>query len=184
MYLMNHSETMDNKIRLKIRKACEDDSKELCSILNEIIEIGGTTGFENKLSESEFEFYFLNGENYICCFLAENNGLVLGFQSLSLHPNLSDDWADIATFTRVNPKIRGVGTTLFETTLNFARDQNIKMINATIRADNKPGLSYYSKMGFNDYSVAKKIPLQDGTPVDRISKKFTVAILKSNGTDS
>ncbi|MCP4487172.1 MAG: GNAT family N-acetyltransferase [Gammaproteobacteria bacterium] len=173
---MNNGETIDGKIRLDIRKADRNDSKELCSILNEIIEIGGTTGFENKLSESEFESYFLNGENYICCFLAENNGLVLGFQSLSLHPNLSDGWADIATFARVSPKFRGVGTTLFESTLNFARHQNIDAINATIRADNKSGLSYYSKMGFKDYSIAKKIPLQDGTPVDRISKKFTVTI--------
>ncbi len=148
---MNIGETIDTKIRLNIRKACKSDSKELCSILNEIIEIGGTTGFENELGESEFESYFLNGANYICCFLAENNGLVLGFQSLSLHPDLSNGWVDIATFARVNPKIRGVGTTLFETTLNFARRQNIDAINATIRADNKSGLNYYSKMGFKDY---------------------------------
>ena len=100
----------------------------------------------------------------------------LGFQSLSLNPGLPDDWADIATFARVNPKVLGVGTTLFKTTLNFARHQNIYAINATIRADNKSGLSYYSKMGFKDYSIAKSIPLQDGTPVDRISKKLTVTL--------
>ncbi len=165
---------LDSKTRIKIRKAFENDSKELCAILNEIIEIGGTTGFENVLSESEFESYFINGPGYISCLLAEDNGLIFGFQSLSLHPDLSDGWADIATFARVNPKLRGVGTTLFENTLNFARRHNIDTINATIRADNTSGLSYYSKMGFKDYSIAKKIPLQNGTPVDRISKYFTV----------
>ena len=68
-HLMNNGETMNSKTRLNIRKACENDSKELCSIINEIIEIGGTTVFENELGESEFESCFLNGTNYICYFL-------------------------------------------------------------------------------------------------------------------
>jgi L-amino acid N-acyltransferase YncA len=159
---------------MKIRKACETDTKELCSILNEIIEIGGTTGFEVKLGESEFESYFLEGNNYIGCYLIENDGMILGFQSLSRHPELADDWADIATFARVSPKVRGVGTTLFEATLKFARRQNITTLNATIRADNKSGISYYNKMGFINYSIATGIPLQDGTLVDRVSKKYVV----------
>ena len=167
---------MDSKTRLKTRRAWVNDSKELCSIINEIINIGGTTGYENEFNEAEFTSCFLNGKNYICCFLAENNGLVLGFQSLTVHPKLPNGWVDIATFSRVNPKVRGVGTTLFATTLNFARHQNINVINATIRADNKAGLSYYTKIGFKDYSIEKEIPLQDGTPVDRILKKFTVTI--------
>ena len=167
---------MDCKTKLKVRKANEDDSRQLCPLLNEIIKIGGTTGFENELSESEFESYFLSGANHICCFLAEKEAMVLGFQSLSFHPKLPDDWADIATFSRVSPKVRGVGTILFSATLDFARHQNISLINATIRADNESGLNYYSKMGFNDYSVAKAVPLQNGTPVDRISKKYIVSV--------
>jgi RimJ/RimL family protein N-acetyltransferase len=167
---------MDYETQMKVRKANQDDSGQLCPILNQIIKIGGTTGFENELSESEFESCFLNGPNYICCFLAANNDQVLGFQSLSLHPKLSGGWADIATFSRVSPKIRGVGTILFAATLDFARHQNISSINATIRADNKSGLNYYSRMGFKDYSVARAIPLQNGTPVDRISKKYIVPI--------
>ena len=174
---MSNGETAEGKTPLKIRKACKDDLKILCSILNEIIDIGGTTAFQNRLHESEFESYFLNGTDCICCLLAENEESILGFQSLSLHPDLPDDWADIATFARANPKIRGVGTTLFETTLKFARLQNIDSINASIRADNRSGLCYYARMGFEDYSIAKGIPLQDGTPVDRVSKKFTVGVL-------
>lgn len=157
-----------------IRKALKTDSKELCSILNEIIVIGGTTGFEIALSESEFESYFLNGQNYIECLLTENNGIIFGFQSLSHRSDLPTHWADIATFARVNSNIKGVGTALFESTLNFSRMQDITTLNATIRADNNPGLSYYDKMGFENYSIAKEIPLKDGTLVDRISKKYTV----------
>ena len=43
-----------------------------------------------------------------------------------------------------------------------------------IRDSNESGLAYYSKIGFIDYSVNKAVPLNDGTPVDRISKKYAV----------
>ena len=132
--------------------------------------------FEKTLNESEFESYFVNGESCICCFLAEKKGLILGFQALSRQPELTSDWADIATFARVNSKIKGVGTALFERTTNFALKENIRWINATIRADNRPGLGYYAKMKFKDYSIAKDIPLQDGTLVDRISKKYQLNV--------
>ena len=167
-----------SRAKMQVREACANDSKELCSILNEIIEVGGTTGYEIKLSESEFEFEscFLTGENYIGCFLAENDKMILGFQSLPNHPDLFGSWADIATFTRMTSKIGGVGTSLFKKTLKFSRKQNISTLNATTRADNKSGLSYYNKMGFTDYSVAMGIPLQNGTLVDRISKKYIVTL--------
>lgn len=46
--------------------------------------------------------------------------------------------------------------------------------NATIRADNAGGLAYYARMGFQDYAVARGVPLADGTPVDRISRRYLV----------
>ena len=48
----------------------------------------------------------------------------------------------------------------------------LSSISATIRADNGMGLGYYDKMGFRDYSVAYGVPLRDGRPVDRITKRF------------
>lgn len=173
---MNKTGTMDSGTRMIVRHARQDDLGELCSILNEIIEIGGTTAFEVRLSEAEFRSHFLDSKHFICCFLAEKMGLILGFQSLSRHPELSEDWADIATFSRASPRVRGVGTTLFESTLALAKRKKIRWINATIRADNKPGLAYYTKMGFSDYSISKNLPLRDGTLVDRISKKLAVTV--------
>lgn len=159
---------------ISIREARRSDVNALCSILNEIITIGGTTGFESRFSAAEFISRFLSEPNCICCFLAEDNELILGFQSLSIYPGLPDRWADIATFARVNSNNKGVGTSLFEATLIHLQHKNVDMINATIRSDNTAGLNYYSKMGFEQYSVAEKVPLLDGTPVDRISKKYAV----------
>jgi len=88
--------------------------------------------------------------------------------------DLDEGWVNIATFARVKPKIPGVGTSLFTTIRSYARQNAIKHINATIRADNASGLAYYDKMGFKDYSVAKNVPLLDGTQIDRISKYIDI----------
>ena len=100
------------------------------------------------------------------------DGRRLGFQHLQGLSKLPDDWGDIATFALINSPVRGVGTALFEATKAKAQELKLVAINATIRADNVPGLAYYSKMGFVDYAVAEAVPLSDGTLVDRISKKF------------
>ena len=46
------------------------------------------------------------------------------------------------------------------------------ILNDIIRADNPSGPGYYTTMGFEDHQVARAMPLQDGTPVDRISKRY------------
>ena len=162
-------------VSIQTRPADRNDVTELTKLLNEIIDIGGTTAMENKLSVDEFQRHFVSGDGFISCILAEaEDGTVLGFQALSRHEKLPASWADIATFARVNPKIPGVGTQLFQATLALARRENIDCINATIRADNISGLGYYTKMGFEDYALNKGVPLLDGTPVDRISKKFEI----------
>ena len=166
---------MDHESSIIVREATRSDCPAMRILLNEIIQVGGTTAMETPLSNSELEAYYLVGADYLYCNVATTqNDEILGFQSLTRHPGLADNWADIATFARLNPKTRGVGTALFDDTKQFARNNKLVAINATIRSDNVPGLSYYSKMGFVDYSVNKAVPLNDGTLVDRISRKFEI----------
>ena len=68
----------------------------------------------------------------------------------------------------------GVGSALFRATRERALALGLTAINATIRADNAGGLAFYSRQGFRDHSVAKAVPLSDGTPVDRISKRYSL----------
>ena len=146
---------------------------QMCDLLNEIIEIGGTTALETPFDHDTLARAYLSGDDHISCFVAlDEAGDVAGFQALLRHDGLPQGWADIATFARVRPKLRGVGAALFAATRDFARATGIIAINATIRADNTGGLSYYEKMGFETYAVEKGRPLRDGTPVDRISKEF------------
>ncbi len=163
--------------RLIRRAGTARDAGHLSSILNEIIGLGGTTAMETPLSEAEFSRYFLIGPDVFACYVAEDatNGEPVGFQALTRHPELPEGWADIATFARQRPRLPGVGTALFAVTRSMARDLGLVAINAAIRADNHSGLTYYERMGFQTYRTLPAIPLRDGTPVDRILKRYDIA---------
>ena len=87
-------------------------------------------------------------------------------------PHLPDDWGNIGTFSRVDGIQRGVGSALFAATREQAGKLGLSVLNAEIRADNRGGLAFYNKLGFEDYQVNCAVPLNDGTPVDRICKRY------------
>lgn len=158
-----------------VRQATAADAALMGAILNPIIAAGGTTAIEQLLSEAEIREWFIAGEQCLACGVAEDDiGRMLGFQALERHPELPEHWADIATFACSPPRPSGVGVALFEATLQQAARVGIQHINATIRADNVKGLGYYAKLGFETYDVRHGVPLRDGTPVDRIFKRFTL----------
>jgi L-amino acid N-acyltransferase YncA len=159
---------------MHVRRTVSADAEELSDLLNEIIRAGGTTALETPLSAAEFADWFIDGKFALVCHVAEWERSLVGFQSLSLYGDPPKGFADIATFARMNSKIRGVGSALFPATRAAAEELRLEFINATIRADNISGLAYYAKMGFETYDRLVQVPLLDGTPVDRIKKRFTI----------
>ena len=161
---------------LDVRRATPDDVPELAWLLNAIIRIGGTTAYETVLGDEDFAGHFVSGTDVLCCFVAAGRAqpLLFGFQTLSRHSGLPGTSGDIATFARTEPHLPGTGSALFERTRREAARLGLEAINATIRADNAAGLAYYSRIGFEDHAVTRGVPLSDGTPVDRISKRYLV----------
>jgi len=159
-----------------VRPVRSTDAAEAADLLNAIIARGGTTALETPYSPEHLADVYLTGPNVLCCFAALDGetGRIEGFQTLCRDRDLGPDWGDIGTFSRVGGTQRGVGTAMFAATRARAVDLGLTGINATIRADNEGGLAFYSKMGFADYKVDRAIPLKDGTPVDRISKRYVL----------
>lgn len=158
---------------IAVRPMREGDVAAACAILNEIIAIGGTTAYQSPFDLPAFAAKFLLGEEVICCHVAlDEEGAVAAFQWLGRNPNLPEACADIASFARPRDPVKGAGRALFATTRNFAKTAGYLRINATIRADNRPGLGYYSAMGFADHDTDRAVPLADGTLVDRVSKRL------------
>lgn len=162
---------------VEVRSATSNDAPELAALLNTIIARGGTTSLETPFTPDRLDAAYLTGADVWSCFVAVGpDGRLEGFQTLIREDRYPKDWGDIGTFTRVDGIQKGVGTALFAATRSRARQLGLAAINATIRADNSGGLAFYSKMGLEDYSVDRAEPLADGTPVDRIHKRYLLNI--------
>jgi L-amino acid N-acyltransferase YncA len=166
---------MSGKPVVTIRPARPGDVPPMCDLLNAIILAGGTTAFETPFTATGFADYFFRSQIHISCLVAEGQGgEILGFQMLAFHEKLPDDWGDIATFARADSRALGVGKALFSGTVELAGKYGLVAINATIRADNAGGLAYYDRLGFVTWNIDKSVPLRNGHPVDRISKRYAV----------
>lgn len=160
---------------MTVRPVRDADAPALADLLNEIIRRGGTTAWEEPFTPQALAGAMLTGPGVICCCVAEDDeGGLMGFQSVLRSEGLPEDVGDIATFTRVGNTQRGAGSRLFALTRRMAAERGLAAINATIRADNTGGLAFYSRLGFADHGVSRAVPLRDGTPVDRISKRYAL----------
>lgn len=161
---------------LTTRPAVVADAVAMVELLNSIIRAGGTTAHETLYLPAKMIQDYIAAERGISCIVALKKDQLVGFQSLAWpYPNddtLPAHWAIIATFVKSGMVGAGIGTTLFHATTAVAKSTGVIAIDATIRADNSGGLAYYTKMGFVDYRLSENVPLRDGTPVDRISKRF------------
>lgn len=158
-----------------VRPVTSADAPALAALLNAVIRAGGTTALENEFTPQALDTAYLTGPGVHCCHVAvDAAGDLAAFQTLGRYPGLPDDIGDIATFAAIDRKQSGAGTALFAVTRARARELGLSAINATIRADNTGGLAFYSRQGFADHGVTPAVPLADGTPVDRVHKRFSL----------
>ncbi len=163
-------------LTLTVRPVATDDAPVLAELLNAVIAAGGTTALQEPFTPEALDAAYLTGPNVHCCFVAEDeDGTLLGFQTLGRYPGLPEDVGDIATFARIGGTQRGIGSALFAATTQRAAELGLSAINATIRGDNTGGMAFYTKQGFVDHDVTPGVPLMDGTPVDRVHKRFVLA---------
>ena len=159
-----------------IRPATAADAGQMADLLNEIIAIGGTTAHQTPFDTDRMRQQYVERATCVCCHVAEEDGRILGFQHLDgPDPDqlpAQEGWSYIASFVAQAAAGKGIGQHLFAATRDAAKAKGVRHIDATIRADNVPGLRYYSGLGFQDYDRQIGVPLRDGTPVDRIRKRF------------
>lgn len=99
---------------------------------------------------------YLDSAHRIACTVVEQNGRIVGFQSLIRawpgNPyGVTEGWGVIGTHIRPDAGRRGLGRRLFSVSLTAAQYAGLRHIDATIGADNAPALAYYSAMGFAPY---------------------------------
>ena len=147
---------------MNLRPATPADAPAMADLLNRIIAIGGTTAHEH---------HYISGESVVCCHLAEDAAGLIGFQAVEHYPGRAG-WGDIGSFVDPDRQRSGAGAALFAATEAACRAAGLVAINATIRADNAPGLGYYARRGFVDYAQDPEYALKSGRIVGRISRRF------------
>ena len=157
-----------------VRLAVPADAASLCSILNPLIERGGTTANETVWPVEKMRRMLDGFGPRDFCHAAEAEGRVVGFQYVEAHPDLDPDTGDVATFVAAEAAGRGVGRALASASFREAKSRGWLRLHAYIRADNAGGLSYYNRIGFRTARVDEARPLRDGTPVDRVAKLLTL----------
>ena len=165
-------------INTRVREAVRGDASQMVLLLNDIIQVGGSTAHQTNFDEDKMINHYLARAGQISCQVAITNGRLSGFQSLMRpdHANdpMPDGWGIIASFVALEKSGLGIGQKLFSATRAAARAAGIHTIDATIRADNEAGLRYYGGLGFADYDEIANAPLTDGTRVTRIRKKLEI----------
>lgn len=164
-----------------IRPATRDDAEPMSALINPIIAEGATTAHRRPFDAARMRAHYIAPPRLIACVTAWDGEALLGFQSTEFAdpdwegPHMvPEDWGCIGSFVNPDAQGRGVGRALFAATLKAAQVAGAVAIDATIRADNVPGLAYYSRIGFVDYAITRDVPLSDGTRVDRISKRYDI----------
>lgn len=155
-----------------VRRALPADAPAMTALQNLIIREGGTTAYEDEREEADILARYIAPVDGICCHVAELGGRVIGFQVVSPNPVLPAGWAEIGTFVASDVQARGIGQALFAATGAAARAAGVAVLNATIRADNRPGLAYYARLGFVDYSADPGWALKSGAVVGRVSRRL------------
>ena len=158
---------------ISVRSPSALDAGDMARLLNEIIEVGGTTAISRPVTGTDIaEWIRFDPPNCAWHVAVDDTERVVGFQWIEPNPDLPKEAVDIATFVQVGQTGLGIGSALFQATAQAAKVLGYAWINANIRADNEGGLIYYQSRGFQDYDVIEGHMLSDGKIVDKRLKRY------------
>jgi len=160
-------------MKITVAPAKPNNAADMAEILNEIIAVGGTTAYLSPISEKTIAAWIIE-DGARCTWLVafDETQRMVGFQWTRPSDALPKGATNIASFVRIGVVGGGIGSQLFAKTAELARDLGYEWINATIRSDNQSGLSFYSKMGFEDWKSEPDARLSDGRISGKTHKRY------------
>ena len=160
---------------IQVRRSIPLDTPSMARLLNAIIEKGGTTALTRPVTGRDIAEWMAEGGDCAAWHVAlDGTEEVVGFQWIAPHEKLPPDACDIASFVQLGRSRLGIGSALFAATSKAAGALGYRWINATIRADNEGGLTYYQSRGFRTWKIDHDVILDSGLVVDKISKRYDV----------
>lgn len=144
---------------IEIRSAKPTDAEDMAEVQNAIYRAGLRSAPVDVALVHE---RYLDVEHTVACTVAEQDGRVVGFQSLKRawlgNPyDVPEGWGIIGTHIHPDAGRSGLGRRLFATSLEAAKTAGLRHIDASIGIDNSPALAYYSAIGFTPYRKGSDI---------------------------
>ena len=151
-----------------IRKAILKDLKQITEIYNEsIIKTNATFDTEIKSLKEQRKWFKDHGiKNPIL--VAEQNGLIVGFASLSKWSDRCaySDTAEISLYIKEKYQGKGIGKNLMEKIIKEGEKANLHVIIARITSGNILSIHLHEKYGFEHIGVMKEVGKKFGKLLD------------------
>jgi GNAT superfamily N-acetyltransferase len=128
------------------RQATIHDAEAIAEIIGVVVKEPNPVGFEGPMSADEVRTWLtrLGGEGGI--FLCVIDGKVIGFSALDFDTH-QPDTVVLGVWLLPEYRRRGLGTSLAEYALGFARDKGYKRIRGRLPQQNQIALSFLSGIG-------------------------------------
>jgi GNAT superfamily N-acetyltransferase len=150
---------------LKVRQALPDDAQAMAELLNRLIADQDGTALTEPVSALQEADYIQELQKDGSCLLAEECGVLLGFQSVE---RFSLDVGEIGTFVRRGSRGQGVGRALLVATQEWAAAQTLSVLLAEVAAHNMRGQQAYRAWGFGDAQPDHLDPLAPVGQPDKV----------------
>lgn len=153
---------------ITIRKATIDDIQDITSIYNEaILKTVATFDTNEKSIDEQITWFESHGSNNPII-VAEYNGIIAGWASLSLWSDRCaySDTAEISVYVKEKYQNKGVGKKLIQEIVKAGEQSGLHTLIARITEGNKVSVNLHKSVGFEYIGVMKECGYKFGKRLD------------------
>lgn len=156
---------------MKIRFATIDDLDSIVSIYNQAIRSRQTGDIAELTKDDRIDWFREHNTADFPVFVAEADGLIYGWLSLSKYRPGREAFAHVAEISYyVDQEFtgQGIGKNLMNYCLHYLRDKNIKILIAIILGSNTNSIEFTARCGFSQWAVLPGMARIDGKSIDHV----------------
>ncbi|MBI5288899.1 MAG: GNAT family N-acetyltransferase [Chloroflexi bacterium] len=128
------------------RQANINDADAIASVIGEVVKEPDPVGFDRALTPDEVRTWIMRMGGEGGAFLAIIDGKAVGFAALDYN-TFEPDTVVLGVWLLSSARRKGIGTSLAEYALGFARDKGYKRIRGRLPQDNETALAFLSSIG-------------------------------------
>ncbi len=128
------------------RQANINDADAIASVIAEVVKEPDPVGFDRALSPDEVRTWIMRMGGEGGAFLSIIDGRVVGFAALDYN-TFEPETVVLGVWLLPSARRKGIGTSLAEYALGFARDKGYKRIRGRLPQNNETALAFLSSIG-------------------------------------